>query len=97
MFRRGQKFRLTPDSKIVVQERSRTLKMWLLSPLMTICRGVWQSWALDWTWIGLHPDYAELCWIWIEPVSSEISDFTSCTHAQQRWSLSGLPVGFPTG
>jgi len=22
-----------------------------------------RRWALDWTWIGLDPDYAEFCWI----------------------------------
>ena len=26
---------------------------------------VQQRWALDWTWIGLNPDYDEFCWFWI--------------------------------
>ena len=24
-----------------------------------------QTWALDWTWIGLDPDYNDFCWFWI--------------------------------
>jgi len=24
-----------------------------------------QRWALDWTWIGLVPDYGKFCWNWI--------------------------------
>ena len=24
-----------------------------------------QRWALDWTWIGLDPDYSKFCYIWI--------------------------------
>jgi len=24
-----------------------------------------QRWALDWTWIGLDPDYDKMCWIWV--------------------------------
>jgi len=23
-----------------------------------------QRWALDWTWVGLDPDYDEFCWFW---------------------------------
>jgi len=26
-----------------------------------------QRWALDWTWIGLDPDYDKYCWFWIGP------------------------------
>jgi len=25
----------------------------------------YERWALDWTWIGLDPDYSKFCGIWI--------------------------------